>query len=112
MELADPSTWNLFVDCSLEDIRSRTRVVLVSPEGHKFNCTVRFNIKATNNVAKYEALIAGLRLARKMQVKRLVINSDFQLVVSQSNDNFSLRDKSMTGYLKLVMEFVSAFEKF
>lgn len=47
-----------------------------------------------------------------MEVKRLVINSDSQLVVSQVNDSFSAKDKSIATYLKLVIEFIPAFEKF
>lgn len=70
------------------------------------NCTVMFGFKATNNAAEYEALLVGLRLAREMQVKRLIINFDFQLVVSQVNGNFLAKDKSKSAYLKRVMEFI------
>ncbi|XP_022842145.1 uncharacterized protein LOC111365871 [Olea europaea var. sylvestris] len=57
-----------------------------TPEGHKLNSTLRFGFKTTNNVAEYEALIVGLRLVKEMQVKRLLISSDSQLVVNQVND--------------------------
>lgn len=87
-------------------------MVLVSLEGHKLNYAMRFNFKATNNVAEYEALFVDFRLAKEMQVKRLVINSDSQLVVSQVYGSFSIKDKSMAVYLKLVMEFVPTFEKY
>ncbi|XP_022876923.1 uncharacterized protein LOC111395145 [Olea europaea var. sylvestris] len=46
-------------------------VILISPEGHKLTSAVRFGFKATNNVAEYEALLAGLRLAKKMQISRI-----------------------------------------
>ncbi|XP_022886895.1 uncharacterized protein LOC111402791 [Olea europaea var. sylvestris] len=75
------SSRNLFVDGSTGDTDSGVGVVLVSPEGHKLNSTVRFGFKATNNAAKYEALLVGLRLAREMQVRRLRINSNSQLVI-------------------------------
>lgn len=87
-------------------------MVLVSLERHKLKCAMRFDFKVTNNVTKYEVLLSGLRLAKKMQVERLVININSQLAVSQVNHNFSARDKRMAAYLKLVMEFVPAFEKF
>lgn len=61
---------------------------------------------------EYGALLAGLGLAKEMHVRRLVISSDSQLVVSQFNDNFSVKDKNMIAYLKLVMELVPTFEKF
>lgn len=58
------------------------RVLLESPEGHKLNCVVQFNFKTSNNAAEYEALLAGLRLAKEMQLKNLAVRSDSQLVIS------------------------------
>lgn len=40
---------------------------------------------ATNNVAEYKALLVGLRLAREMDVKRLIIKGDSNLVVNHIN---------------------------
>ncbi|XP_022891987.1 uncharacterized protein LOC111406852 [Olea europaea var. sylvestris] len=103
MELVEPTAWNLFVDSSVGDTGLETRVVLVSPEGHKLNSAVRFRFTATNNAAEYGAFFASLKLAKEMQVRRLRINSDSQLVVSQVNDSFSARDKIMASYLKMVL---------
>lgn len=71
---------------------------------------MRFEYKATNNV--YKALLVGFRLAKKMQMKRLLINSDSQLIVSQVYGNFIAQDKSMASYLKLLMDFLPSFEEF
>lgn len=111
MESIKPPTWSLFVACSSRDTRSDVGMFLFSPEGHKQLCN-KFRFKATNNVAKYDALLARLRLVRKMQAKMLVINSDSQLVVSQVNRNFAAINKNIAAYLKLVMELLLAFEKF
>ncbi|XP_022845288.1 uncharacterized protein LOC111368282 [Olea europaea var. sylvestris] len=74
MEPAEPPTWNLFIDGSAGEVGSGAGVVLISPEGHKLTSAVRFGFKATSNAAEYEALLAGLKLATKIQVKRLLIN--------------------------------------
>lgn len=73
---------------------------------------MRFGFKASNKVVEYKAFLTGLRLAREIQIERLLINSDFQLVVSKVNGNFSAKDKSMATYIKLVMEFILTFESF
>ena len=39
-------------------------LMLISLENHYIHCALRFGIKASNSEAKYEALIAGLCLAR------------------------------------------------
>lgn len=61
---------------------------------------------------EYEALLAGLKLAREMWVKRLLIISDFQLLVSQINGNFIAKDKNMAPYLKRVIDLLTIFGKF
>lgn len=48
--------------------------------------SLRFGFKASNNQAEYEALVAGMRLAKEMGVKELKIKSDSQLVTRASSD--------------------------
>lgn len=71
-------------------------MVLIGPKRHKLNCAIKFRFKATNNIAEYEVLLASLRRAKEMQVRKLLINSDSELIiVSQVNCNFTAQDKSM-----------------
>ena len=58
------------MDGASNDTGSRAGMMLISPEGHKIHCAIRFGFKALNNEVKYEALIAALRLARS----QLVVN--------------------------------------
>ena len=44
---------------------------------------LRLQFPATNNEAEYEALIAGLCLAKEMGLQQLKVYSDSQLVVNQ-----------------------------
>ena len=55
--------WTLYINDVSNDIGSRASVILISPEGHKIHCAIRFGFKASNNGVKYEALIVGLFLA-------------------------------------------------
>ena len=50
--------------------------------------------------AEYEALIARLGLAQEMEIKRIKILSDFQLVVNQMNGTYQAINLKMTTYLK------------
>ena len=49
---------------------------------------LKFEFKASNNEAKYEALIVGLKLSKEMKVESLEIFSDSQLVVCQITDEY------------------------
>ncbi|XP_024023052.1 uncharacterized protein LOC112092086 [Morus notabilis] len=53
--------WKLYVDGASNETGSRAGVMLVNPEDHKITSAVRFKFRVSNNEAKYEALIAGLR---------------------------------------------------
>ena len=68
--------WNLYVDAASNDIGSGAGMMLISPEGHKIHCAIRFGFKVSNNKAKYEALIACLHFVRKLQAHNVMIFSD------------------------------------
>ncbi|KAM1666904.1 hypothetical protein ACFX15_045255 [Malus domestica] len=60
---------------------------------------LRFKFKASNNEAEYEALLAGLCLAKHLRVKQIDIFSDSQLVVNQVTNNFDSKDSSRATYM-------------
>ena len=73
--------WSLYVDGSSNTEESGARVLLISPEGEEMAYALRFDFKATNNEAEYEALIAGLKLAQRMKASKVKAHSDLQIVV-------------------------------
>lgn len=52
------------------------------------SCSLRFEFEVSNNEALYAALIAGLKIAKRMGAKKLETKSDSQLVVNQVNRNY------------------------
>ena len=82
----DAEQWTLYVDGASNNIRSRADMMLISPEVHKIQYAICFRFEVSNNEAEYEALIAGLCLACKLQVRNVKIFNDSQLVVNQVND--------------------------
>ena len=84
-------------------------MMLISPKGHKIHYAIRFGFKASNNMAKYKALIAGLCFARELQVYNVKIFSDSQLVVNQVNDIYLTRGEKMATYLDKAKEQLGLF---
>ncbi|GJT94441.1 reverse transcriptase domain-containing protein [Tanacetum coccineum] len=80
-ELSDP--WVLFTDGSSCIDGSGAGLIITNPEGMEFTYALRFRFNATNNEAKYEALIAGLRIAGQMGIQNLQANVDSKLVANQ-----------------------------
>ena len=54
--------------------------------------TIRIGFKATNIKAKYEALLAGLRVAMGLELESLDAYSDSQLMVNQVQGDYLSKD--------------------
>lgn len=98
--------WTLFLDGSFTKLSGGAGIILISPEGFKIQQALKFSFHVTNNVAEYEALIGGVRLAVELQVKILDIFGDSQLVVKQLTGEFKAHSERMAAYLALSLELL------
>jgi len=73
---------------------------------------LRFAFKASNNQAEYEALIAGMLLAKEMGAQSLLAKSDSQLVTGQVTGEYQAKDPQMAAYLRYVEVLKRAFAAF
>jgi len=69
--------------------------VLLSSSGDVVDELADFIGVATNNVAEYQALIAGLELALDRDVERLDVFLDSELVVRQLNGQYRVKDATL-----------------
>ncbi|KAK0582887.1 hypothetical protein LWI29_030790 [Acer saccharum] len=104
--------WQLRVDGSSNTHGSGAGVVVSTPEGDSVKCALRFDFKATNNQAEYEALIAGLKVCTVLGADEVEIFSDSQVVVNQVLDEYQARDESMITYLELAKELLERFKEY
>uniref|UniRef100_A0A2N9GNE9 Uncharacterized protein n=1 Tax=Fagus sylvatica TaxID=28930 RepID=A0A2N9GNE9_FAGSY len=72
---SDGAKWKLFVDGASNSKGSGAGIVLISPEGLVLEQAVRLKFSASNNEAEYEAMLIGLRTARKLGADHLEHNS-------------------------------------
>ncbi|CAL2256827.1 unnamed protein product [Prunus armeniaca] len=87
-------------------------LVLISLDKVVLEYTIHFKFHASNNVTEYEALLAGLRLAKEMAVRQVHIFSDSQLIVNQVNQDFTANDISMTAYLPHTRHLLATFDAY
>jgi len=59
---------------------------------------LKFEFKLSNNQVEYEAIIAGLKLALDLEIKKLICKSDFQLVVGQLKGEFEVKESLLRQY--------------
>ncbi|XP_052206772.1 uncharacterized protein LOC127811099 [Diospyros lotus] len=112
IEKACSEAWMLFVDGASNAKGSKAGVVLISPEKEMLEYSLHFIFPSSNSIAEYEALLAGMKLAEKLEVKNLTAHSDSQLVVQQFQGTFEVREPLLARYLQKVKELAPRFERF
>ncbi len=68
--------------------------------------------RATNNVAEYRALIAGLELAVEMGVTDIEILADSELVVSQMTGEWKIKDNKLRPLALRANSLLNRFETY
>lgn len=84
---------------------------LVSPDGElqeEFSDTIG---TTTNNVAEYQALIAGLELALDRKVAKLTVHSDSELICRQLTGRYKVKDERMKGYHAQATALLQQFQE-
>ena len=70
-------------------------VLLISPKGEQLKYILQIFCKVSNNEAKYEALLHGLRLAISLGIKRLMVYGDSMVVINQVNHSWDHNKENM-----------------
>ena len=68
--------WRMFVDGIRGKHRSGAGIILIGPGRVRIEYVVRMRYNTTNNVAEYEPLVMGLRLANEFKAENLRILCD------------------------------------
>ncbi|XP_068498362.1 uncharacterized protein [Phaseolus vulgaris] len=108
----DGFRWVLSVDGSSNQFGSGAGVILEGPNDVLIEQSLRFAFKASNNQAEYEALIAGILLAKEMGARVLMAKSDLLLITGQVTGEFQAKDPQMAAYLEYVQELRWSFVLF
>ena len=102
----------MYVDGASNQKGSGVGLVLISPEKIIIEKSLRLDFSATNNEAKYEALLMRMIMVQRMSRKSVKVFSDSRLVVGQVKIEFEAKDERMHGYLSQVRCLQSEFESF
>jgi len=104
--------WTLHVDGSSNPWGAGASIVLEGPNDILIEKSLHFAFKTSNNQAEYEAILAGLSLAREVGVKKLTCKTDSKLTVGHLNDEFQIKDPILQQYYHLVRAIIqSSFEQ-
>uniref|UniRef100_A0A2N9EL41 RNA-directed DNA polymerase n=1 Tax=Fagus sylvatica TaxID=28930 RepID=A0A2N9EL41_FAGSY len=110
-DIEQTSRWTVNIDGSSTKGSGGIGIVLKSPEGDTIKQAVRLQYPTTNNEAEYEALLAGLKMAKALGATELDVLSDSQLVVGQVNVDYEAKEGRMQRYLHLAQHQISQFRE-
>jgi ribonuclease HI len=107
--LIQPELWTMYFDGSLMKTGAGAGLLFISPLGKHLCYVLRLHFPALNNMAEYEALVNGLRIAIELGVQRLDASGDSQLVIDQVMKNSHCRDLKMEAYCDEVRRLEDKF---
>jgi ribonuclease HI len=99
----------MYFDGSLMKTGAGAGLLFISPLGKHLRYVLRLHFLAANNVAEYEALVNGLRIAIELGVRRLDAHGDSQLVIDQVMKKSHCRDRKMEAYCDEVWRLEDKF---
>jgi ribonuclease HI len=99
----------MYFDGSLMKTGAGAGLLFILPLGKHVRYVICLHFPVSNNVAKYEALVNGLRIAVELGVRCLDAHGDSQLVIDQVMKNSHCRDRKMEAYCDEVRRLEDKF---
>lgn len=85
----------MHVDNSSNANRLGAGLILTSLEGDVIQYALHFRFSSINNEAKFEALIIGLKISKKLGVQHLKAYNDSQLVIGHVLNKYEAKKENM-----------------
>ncbi|GJR19907.1 reverse transcriptase domain-containing protein [Tanacetum coccineum] len=102
--------WKLYTDGASSPIGAGAGLMLIDLAGKEYTYALRFEFETTNNEAEYEALLARLCIAQEIEITKVAIFLDSQLVVNQIKGTCAVKQLSIKSYLQKVKPALNGFE--
>jgi hypothetical protein len=90
--------WTLFFDGSTYKQGGGIGIVIISPQGVRFEFAFPIEPMSTNNQAEYEAILKGLQLLYEVKAEAIEIFGDSQLIINQLLDLYECKDNILRKY--------------
>src|SRR3954467_2685727 len=86
------------------------RIVLTSPKRDQLRYVLQIHFATSNNVAKYEALVHGIKVAKEIGIKRIICFGDSDLDIQQVSGHWDAFDANMALYRFHVQQISGYFD--
>ena len=86
-------------------------ILIKPPMGEPKLFSYKLHFKCTNNAAEYEALVLGLKVLNNLQVQRIHIQGDLELIIKQVQGEYQTKNPRLRLYRDLVLELLKGFKE-
>ena len=91
-------TWKMYFDGAINQYENEIGILLITPKGSHIPLAIKLNFEETNNMADYEACIAGMEALRELRVKEAEVFGDSTLVIAQAQKFWKLKEEHLKTY--------------
>ena len=87
--------WKMYFYGALNHYGNGIGVLLITLDGSHVPLVVILNFEAINNMAKYEACIAGMEALQELRVKEVEVFGDLTLVIAQAQKLWKVKEEHL-----------------
>ena len=84
---------------------------MITLDGFHIPLAVKLNFKTTNNMAKYEACIAGMEALQELGIKEAEVLGDSTLVIAQAQRLWKVKEEHLKPYQQYLEDLTKTFDK-
>jgi ribonuclease HI len=103
------SIWKMFFEGASSSIGAGAGVIFISPCQETISLSYKMEFETTNNVAEYEALVLGMRVAKEIGIKEVSVFGDAKLIIQQVSDFYRAKHPRLRSYRNEVWDLIDNF---
>jgi ribonuclease HI len=88
---------------------ARAGIWINHPKGDSKLCSYKVVFECTNNMAKYEALILGLKVLEELGAKRIVVHGDSEIIINKIKGIYQEKHPRLRAYRNMVLDLLEKF---
>ncbi|XP_026448539.1 uncharacterized protein LOC113348860 [Papaver somniferum] len=108
-DVAEDRSWKMYFDGARKKQGRGVGALLESPKGIHKPIVIRICFPSSNNVAEYEACIAGLKPAIEINVKSIIVYEDSLLIIKQNQKEWRVNEQ-LSQYHTYLEELTKKFD--
>ena len=112
MELTEEKWCNMHFDGAVGKEGAGVGVYVACPAFEYKSFSFKLYFECTNNVAKYEALILGIKMIKKLEIKKVIIYGDSKSMINQVKGIYQVKHPRMRAYRNIVLDLLQDIPKY